>query len=48
MVDELSEARGGSADVFGDGGASIIVPQTFIFQRASLNRAAFTDTRLDK
>jgi hypothetical protein len=29
MGDELSETRGGSVDIFGDGGASIIVAQTF-------------------
>src|SRR6185436_7626303 len=40
MGDELSEARGGSADVFGDGGASIIVAQTFDSQPTSLNRSA--------
>jgi hypothetical protein len=29
MGDELSETRGGSADIFRDGAASIIVAQTF-------------------
>jgi hypothetical protein len=40
MDDELSETRGGSVDIFGDGGASIIVAQTFNSQPASLNCAA--------
>jgi len=40
MGDELSETRGGSADIFGDGGASIIVAQIFNSQPASLNCAA--------
>src|SRR4030095_13593752 len=39
MSDELSETRG-SADIFGDGGASIIVAQTFDSQTATLNCAA--------
>ena len=38
--DESSETRGGSADIFGDGGASITVAQTFDSQPASLNCAA--------
>src|SRR6476620_4993055 len=33
MGDELSETRGGSADVLGDGGDSIIVAQTSTFGR---------------
>src|SRR5215208_823194 len=40
MGDELSETRGGSADIFGNGGASIIVAQTFDAEPTSLNCAA--------
>ncbi|KAG0505325.1 MAG: hypothetical protein Udaeo_13460 [Candidatus Udaeobacter sp.] len=40
MGEELSETKGGSSDIFGDGGASITVAQTFDSQPASLNCAA--------
>src|SRR6476661_4843062 len=40
MGEELSKTKGGSADIFGEGGASITVAQTFDSQPASLNCAA--------
>jgi hypothetical protein len=45
MGDELSETREASVDIFGDGGASIIVAQTFNSQPASLNCAALLVSR---
>src|SRR4029077_16559306 len=55
MGDELSEIGGGSADIFGDGGASIIVTQTLnpeCFRGQLLNCKSqlclITDNRPDK